>query len=90
MKINFDKIRKIYGEEYIEVIDENIENVKLNIEYMQEIGFSDIEDVFERVTPLFLTDNESFREKIRELVLKLGINYVEAIENDLGLLEELL
>ena len=90
MKMNLDKIIKIYGEEYIEIIDQNIEDVKANLEYLSEIGFNDIEDIFERYTPAFITSNETFKEKIRDLVIKLGINYVEIIENDLGLLEELI
>ena len=89
MKIDLEKIIKIYGEEYMELIDENIEDVKENLLYMHEIGFTDIEDIFERYTPIFIRSNDEFKEKIRELVVKLGINYVEIIENDLGLLEEL-
>jgi len=89
MKVQFEKIRKIYGDEYMELIDNNLEDVKLNIEYMQKIGFTDVEDMFERVTPLFLIDNESFEDKIKQLVRRIGINYIEVIENYLGLLEEL-
>lgn len=89
MKISFDRIRTIYGDEYIELINDNIEDVKLNIEYLQEIGFNDIEDIFERVTPIFIMDSDCFKEKIKKLVRKIGINYIEVIENDLGLLEEL-
>lgn len=88
--MDFDKIIKIYGEEYIELINENIDEVKANLKYLSEIGFHDIEDIFERYTPIFITSNETFKEKIRDLVIKLGVNYVDIIENDLGLMEELL
>jgi len=87
--MDIEKIMQIYGEEYKEIISDNQEDVKANLRYLAEIGFTDIEDIFERYTPIFIRSNESFREKIRDLVIKLGINYVEIIENDLGLLEEL-
>lgn len=87
--MDIEKIMQIYGEEYKEIINENKDDVKANLLYLSEIGFTDVEDIFERCTPIFIREPESFKEKIRELVIKLGINYVEIIENDLGLLEEL-
>lgn len=87
--MDIEKIIQIYGEEYKEIISENQEDVKANLLYLTEIGFTDVEDIFERCTPIFITSPENFKEKIRELVIKLGINYVEMIENDLSLLEEL-
>lgn len=87
--IGFGKIQEIYGEEYLELINENLEDVKLNIEYMQEIGFKDTEDLFERCTPIFIQDNEKFKGKLNNLIRELGYNYIEIIESDLGILEEL-
>ena len=87
--MDIERIVNTYGEEYREIIYENKEDIKENLLYMAEIGFSDVEDIFERCTPIFIRSNQSFREKVRDLVIKLGINYVELIENDLGLLEEL-
>ena len=90
MKFDLDKIITIYGEEYIELIKDNIDDVKANLKYFIEIGFNDIEDIFERYTPIFICDNTNFKNKVKTLVRRLGFNYVELIENDLGLLEELL
>lgn len=90
MNFDLDKIIKIYGEEYINLIKENMEDVKANLKYLIEIGFYDVEDIFERYTPIFIYDNQNFKNKVKKLVKRLGFNYVELIENDLGLLEELL
>ena len=86
MNINFNKIREIYGNELLSIIKENQENVINNLKYLYRLGFTDIEDIFEREVLLFI-DND-FKSKIDNLILKLGPDYVEKIENDLSLLEE--
>ena len=90
MKIDFDKIVKIHGAECIDLINVNISDVKENITYLSEIGFNDVEDIFERYTSIFIINNHEFKEKIKVLVRNLGINYVKIIENDLSVLEELI
>ena len=89
MNINIEKIVKIYGEEYINLIKENIDDIHLNINTLINLGFNDIEDIFERVTPIFINDNKKFIEEINGLIAKIGSDYVNIIESDLGLLEEL-
>ena len=63
-------------------------NNKLNI--VSKLDFNDIEDIFERYIPIFICDSTEFTTKINNLISKLGINYIDIIENDLGILEELL
>lgn len=90
MKIDFDKIIKIHGAEYMELINVNMSDVKSNITYLFEIGFNDVEDIFERYTSIFIMDSKTFKERMKELVRRLGINYIDIIENNLGILEELI
>lgn len=89
INIDFDKINKIYGIETLNNIKENINEVNKNISYMYKLGFTDIEDIFERETLLFICDNKEFKNKIDKLIRRLGATYVNDIENDLSLLEEL-
>lgn len=89
INIDFDKINKIYGIETLNNIKENINEVNKNISYMYKLGFTDIEDIFERETLLFICDNKEFKNKIDKLIRRLGATYVNDIENDISLLEEL-
>lgn len=88
--INFDRIEQIYGVEMLKNIKENKEEVGKNIDYMIKLNFKDIQDIFERITPIFITKNDLFKNKINTLIRKLGISYVEIIENNLEILEELI
>lgn len=89
MKIDFDKISIIYGNETLSEIKERIDDVIKNINYMYKLGFNDVEDIFEREALLFLYDNNEFKSKLDKLIHKLGSTYIDEIENDLSLLEEL-
>ncbi len=66
------------------------EEIQKNIYYMIKLNFEDTEDIFERITPLFINDNKTFKNKIDSLIKKIGPDYVNIIESDLGLLEELI
>ena len=88
MNINFNKIKEIYGNEILNMIKENQEIVIKNIKYLYSLGFRDIEDIFERAVLLFI--DIDFKNKMDNLILKLGPDYVDIIENDLSLLEEIL
>ena len=87
MEINYNKIIEIYGKEYLTLINDNIEDVINNIKYLKELGFQDIEDIFERYTFIFIQDNKSFKNKLNNLIKKLGLDYVNIIETDLSILE---
>lgn len=88
--MDFEKIKEIYGEEILKELIDNKEEVQKNIYYMIKLNFEDTEDIFERITPLFITDNKTFKNKIDSLIKRLGTDYVDIIESNLGLLEELL
>ena len=88
--IDFEKIEQIYGEEILQELIENKEEIQKNIYYMIKLNFEDTEDIFERITPLFINDNKTFKNKIDSIIKKIGPDYVNIIESDLGLLEELI
>ena len=90
MNINVDKIEQIYGSEILKHVIENKEDIEKNINYMVKFEFNDIEDIFERITPLFITDSKTFKNKMDKLIKKIGPYYVNIIESDLGILEELI
>lgn len=90
MNFDLDKIEDIYGKEIFNCFKENKDNVIKNIKYFYDLGFTDIEDIFERETILFIESHIVFKRRIDNLISKLGINYVDEIESNLNLLEELI
>ncbi len=90
MNIDFDRIEKIYGSSIINSIALLKDDVIDNIKYFISLGFEDTEDIFERQVLIFICPKEEFRVKISNLIKKLGNNYIEEIENDISLLDELL
>lgn len=89
MNIDFDRIEKIYGSSIINSIYLLKDDVIDNIKYFISLGFEDTEDIFERQVLIFICLKEEFRVKINNLIKKLGNNYIEEIENDISLLDEL-
>ena len=90
MNIDFNIISDTYGEDILNVIKDNMDVVTENINYLVKLNFSDVIDIFERYTLLFIDSPSSFKEKIDKLILKLGSDYDEIVGNDLSILEELL
>lgn len=90
MNIDFDRIEKIYGSSIINSIALLKDDVIDNIKYFISLGFEDPEDIFERQVLIFICPKEEFKMKIDNLIKKLGNNYIEEIENDISLLDELL
>lgn len=90
MNIDFDRIEKIYGNSIINSIALLKDDVIDNIKYFISLGFEDTEDIFERQALIFICPKEEFKIKINNLIKKIGNNYIEEIENDISLLDELL
>ena len=80
MKINIDKIEEIYGRNMIYNFQENIESIIENINYLRKLGFKDIYDIVETNPYLFLLDTTIFKDKIKLLQEKLGVEYIEKLE----------
>ena len=90
MKVNLNNIRDTYGDSIVLLIKDNIDDVMKNIDYLNKLNFTDIEDIFERFAILFLDTPSIFKNKIDNLIKELGYDYVDIIENDLSILEKLL
>ena len=90
MKVNLNNIRDTYGDSVVLLIRDNIDDVMENIEYLNKINFTDTDDIFERYAILFLDTPSEFKNKIDNLINELGPDYVDIIENDLSVLEQLL
>ena len=87
MNINFNKIQKIYGTSTIIEFQENKEELIENIKYLNKLGFDNIEDIIELFPYMFLIERENFKEKVNELIGKLGIDYLEKLNEDTSLWE---
>ena len=90
MKIDFEKIEEIYGSSIIEEIKNNSKDILENIKYLKELNINDIEDIFERYPLIFICDKKKFKNKVDKLISKIGINYVDMLDNDMELWEELM
>ena len=90
MKVNLNNIRDTYGDSVVLLIRDNIDDVMKNIDYLNKLGFTDAEDIFEKFAILFLDIPTEFKNKIDNLIKELGYDYVDIIENDLSILEQLL
>lgn len=90
MNIDFNKIREIYGEDALIACNENIDELVQNINYLIKLGFDDYEDIIERFPLAFVEDHEIVKEKIDELIDRLGPDYLNILGEDMGYWEELL
>ena len=88
--IDFIKVSKIYGTDVMDLIKENIDEVKDNLNYLKNKGIINFEDIFERFAVAFIVDNQSFINKIDALINNLGPNYIELLEEDSSLFEVML
>ena len=69
LNIDFERMKEIYGDEIEEIINENIDIIEKNIQFLNDL---------------------KFEEKILRLKNQLGENYVEIIENDTSVLENII
>ena len=90
MNINFSKIREIYGEDALIACNENLDDLVKNINYLIKLGFDDYGDIIERFPLAFVDDHEIVKEKIDNLIGRLGDDYLDQLGEDMGLWEELL
>ncbi|MBR6034107.1 MAG: hypothetical protein IKP28_05190 [Clostridia bacterium] len=90
MNINFENLKEIYGDEILDVINENIDIIEANVKTMQELGFDDVEDLLEKNIDSFLFFPNNFKNKMEELIKEVGPNYVDVIENDMSYMDKIL
>ncbi len=89
MQIDFYKIKEVYGEETIGLILDNLDDVLDNLKYFESLGFTDSLDIFERCVFVFIDEFDCFKDKINKLILTLGVDYIDIIENNIDILEGL-
>ncbi len=89
MKMNLDKIKEIYGESAIIEIKNNIDDVVQNINTCISLHFRDVYDILENNPYIFLQPSDLFEEKIKSLIQKLGVEYIEKLEEDMTLWGEM-
>ena len=89
MDIDYDNIKEIYGNDILSEIISNKEDIIKNLYYFYQLGFEDVEDIFERQVMIFICSNDEFINKINNLINKIGNNYIDEIENNIELLDEL-
>lgn len=90
LKIDLKSMKEVYGEEIYEIILSNIDIIEKNLKYMRELKFDDYAGIFERCPIIFTYFPKDFKRKIDDLIKNLGDKYVEKIESDIGLIDELL
>ena len=90
LNIDINKMKEIFGDEIEDIINENIEIVEKNIEFLKKLKFDDPEGMLEMYPELFMSFPKKFEEKILKLKEELGENYIEIIENDMSILEKII
>ena len=85
MKMNLDKIKEIYGSNYLYEINENIEEVVHNMNFLVKRKFSNVYELLEMNPYIFLLPTDIFEEKVDNLIKELGIEYKEKIEEDMSI-----
>ena len=79
-----------YDKKIEEIINENIDIIEKNVQFLNDLKFEDAEGIFEMYPDLFMNFPKKFEEKILKLKDQLGENYVEIIENDTSVLENII
>ena len=87
-KIDLNKMKEVYGDEILEMIENNMDIISENILTMKKYNFDDIEWLFEANPSFFMNFPKRFEEKIKEMIEKIGPNYVEYIQENVDILEE--
>ncbi len=92
MELDMMKIKEMFGKSILEEIRENQEEFIQNIEYIASLGYKDVFELVEHYPETFLQDEDTFKEKVDQLLNSLGVESFEKIEENLdlwGLLDEI-
>lgn len=90
MNIDFGKISELYGESGLEVCRDNVDYLVDNINYLRCLGFEDYEEIIERYPLAFIEESSIVKERLDNLIKRLGVEYLEILSEDMSLFEELL
>lgn len=89
MKLNINKIEEIYGNSSIYELKDNMDELITNMNYLVSLGFTDVYDIVEKYPYMFLMDKKVFKERVSNLIKKLGVEYIEKLEEDFTLWGEI-
>ena len=89
MKLDIDKIEDIYGNSSIYELKDNMNELIENMNYLVSRGFTDVYDIVEKYPYMFLIDKKVFKEKVSNLINKLGVEFIEKLEKDFTLWGEI-
>ncbi len=89
MNLDIEKLKEIYGENIVVDLHENMDSLVENMNTLISYGFKDPYDMVESNPYIFLTLPETFQEKIEKVIQKLGVNFVEQIEENMSLWSEI-
>ena len=82
--VYYEMILDEYDEGYLSTLDE--EQFKKVYNLFKEYGFTFIEDIILRYLEIFEMEYEKVREKLEDLKMELGDDFVYIISNNLSLL----
>lgn len=83
-----DDIVDTYGSSIKKDILDNKETVMDNYNYLKNLNVISVDEIFTRYIIMFL--DEDFKKKINDLILKLGEDYIEKIEEDLSIFDRMI
>ncbi len=89
MKLNLKKIQEIYGNSSIYEIEDHLDIIVNNMNYLVSLKFNNVYSILETNPYMFLYDNNRFKEKVNNLIQKLGVEYIEKLDNDISLWGEI-
>lgn len=90
MQFNLEKIKQSYGETVCNDIEEEKELVMNNLEFLYELGFRSLDDIFYAYTVAFLQDEQKFKDKVLTLCEKVGENYLNILDMHIDFWEDIL
>ena len=83
-----DDIVDTYGSSIKKDIVDNKETVMDNYNYLKNLNVISVDEIFTRYIIMFL--DEDFKKKINRLILKLGEDYIEKIEEDISIFDRMI
>lgn len=83
-----EEIIDTYGSSIKKDLIDNKETVVDNYNYLKSLNVISLDEIFTRYIIMFL--DEDFKKKINDLILKLGEDYIEKIEEDLSIFDRII
>ena len=86
--VYYEMILDEYDDGYLSTLDE--EQFKKIYDLFREYGFTYIEDIILRYLEIFEMEYEEVKEKLEDLKMELGDDFVYIVGNNLSLLDKIL